>query len=113
MSIKTLAGKIGMDYESVIEDFCGDVSSLKDALKAFASSGDGERLGKAVAADDAEAVRKEAHRIRKSAEKLGLEDLRKAAARLEEASEDKTAADYAHLAALSAPAVRAIEEEGL
>ena len=29
---KAIAEKIGMDYEAVMEDYCGDVSALKDKL---------------------------------------------------------------------------------
>ncbi len=113
MSIKSLAEKIGMDYESVIEDFCGDVSALRESLRKFPSSHDEEALSMAVAAKDWEGVKKEAHRIRKSAEKLGLEELRTAASRLEEVNEEKVPADYEHLKALYDEAVRAIEEEQL
>ncbi|MBO8436943.1 MAG: Hpt domain-containing protein [Spirochaetes bacterium] len=101
-----------MDYESVIEDFCGDVSALKDALKAFAST-DCQNLSEAVEKNDDATVKKEAHRIRKSAEKLGLEKLKVAAARLEEVNEEKVPADYAHLASIFTSTVDAIKKEGL
>ena len=112
MSIKSLAGAIGMDYESVIEDFCGDVSALKETLKAFASA-DYQALKNAVDANDKESVKKEAHRIRKSAEKLGLNNLRTAASRLEEVSEEKIPADYAHLETILKSTVEAISKENL
>ena len=112
MSIKSLAGAIGMDYESVIEDFCGDVSALKETLKAFASA-DYQALKNAVDANDKESVKKEAHRIRKSAEKLGLNNLRTAASRLEEVSEEKISADYAHLETILKSTVEAISKENL
>ena len=113
MSIKSLAEKIGMDYENVLEDFCGDVSTLKDTLRNFSSSHDEEALRKSVEAMDGEGVKREAHKIRKSAEKLGLEDLRTAAARLEEVNEEKVPADYQHLKAIYDRTIRAIDEEKL
>ncbi len=111
MSIKSLAEKIGMDYESVIEDFCGDVSALKNALKAFPSSGNITALKECVANKDSEGIKREAHRIRKSAEKLGLGELKTAASRLEEVNAEKVPGDADHLERLFESAVKAIEEE--
>ena len=113
MSIKSLAEKIGMDYETVLEDFCGDVSALKDALRKFPSSCDAELLKKSVDTLDTENVKKEAHKIRKIAEKLGLENLRIAAARLEEVNPEKIPADYNYLASIYQKTLEAIEEEKL
>ncbi len=113
MSIKSLADKIGMDYESVLEDFCGDVSALKEALRSFSSSHDEDALKNSVEKMDKEGVKKEAHRIRKSAEKLGLENLKVAAARLEEVNEEKVPSDYKHLKEIYDATLKAIKEEKL
>lgn len=113
MSIKSLAERIGMDYDSVIEDFCGDVSALKDSLKAFHEAEDINNLKKAVESMDIEGIRKASHKIRKGAEKLGLGELRTAAARLEEVNAEKIPADAEHLEKLHAEILKAIEEENL
>ena len=64
-----------MDYEEALEDYCGDVSALSAKLAAFPGECHIERLAEAVAADDGTAVRTEAKRIRKLAEKAGLKSL--------------------------------------
>ena len=77
MSIKSLAERIGMDYDSVIEDFCGDVSALKDSLKAFHEAEDINNLKKAVESMDIEGIRKASHKIRNEhLEKLHAETLK-------------------------------------
>ena len=113
MSIKSLAERIGMDYDSVIEDFCGDVTALKDALRAFPSKTATAVLEECVKNMDMEGIRKEAHAIRKSAEKLGLGELRTSAARLEEVNAEKVPADSEHLIKLQREIAKAIEEEKL
>ena len=39
MNIRALAGKIGLDYEKTIEDFCGDVSALGAKLSSDFAKG--------------------------------------------------------------------------
>ncbi len=102
-----------MDYDSVIEDFCGDVAALKDSLRAFQSSSDLETLRKNVEKMDIEGIRTVSHRIRKSAEKLGLGELKTAASRLEEVNAEKIPADAEHLETLYTDVLMAMAEEKL
>lgn len=89
MNIKALAGKIGLDYENTLEDFCGDVSALSDKLKRFPKECGIASLEAAIELDDALAIRKAAHAIRKASEKVGLTSLTKAASRVEDAEDEK------------------------
>lgn len=89
MNIRALAGKIGLDYEKTIEDFCGDVSALGAKLKGFAAACNLDELKAAMDKDDAAAIKKIAHSIRKASEKVGIMPLVKAASRVEDAEEAK------------------------
>ena len=35
MNIKAIASRIGMDYDNVIENFCGDTSEVRKKLESF------------------------------------------------------------------------------
>lgn len=89
MNIRALAGKIGLDYERTIEDFCGDVSALGEKLKGFTAACNIDALKNAMSANDAAAIKKAAHVIRKASEKVGITPLAKAAGRVEEAEDSK------------------------
>lgn len=91
MNIKALAGKIGLDYEKTIEDFCGDVSALGSKLKGFAAACNVDELKAAMDDNDIAAIKKAAHAIRKASEKVGIAPLAKAASRVEEAEDSKIA----------------------
>lgn len=97
MNIKAIAEKIGMDYEAVMEDYCGDVSALKDKLIAFPSSADLTALEQSISERNADGMKKEAHKIRKCAEKLGLHEIAKLASRIEEVNHEKAVSDFAEL----------------
>lgn len=89
MNIKSIASKIGIDYENVVGDFCGDVSALSSKLQSFASSDAIEQIKKALDSSNTEEVKKIAHTIRKDSEKVGLTAIAKAARRVEDADVDK------------------------
>ena len=91
MNIKALAGKIGLDYEKTIEDFCGDVSALGAKLKSFAAACNIDELKSAMDDNNIAAIKKAAHAIRKASEKVGITPLAKAASRVEEAEDAKIA----------------------
>ena len=91
MNIKALAGKIGLDYEKTMEDFCGDVSALGSKLKGFAAACNVDELKAAMDDNDIAAIKKAAHAIRKASEKVGIAPLAKAASRVEEAEDAKIA----------------------
>lgn len=75
MNIRSIADRIGMDYEGVLEDYCGDVRALSARLAAFPSECQVEKLTKAASEGNGDEARAEAKRIRKLAEKIGLGDL--------------------------------------
>ena len=97
MNLKSMAGKIGMNYDSVLEDFCGDVSSIREKVESLLQECSIDDLVLAYSNGDEEGVRKAAHDIRKKAEKLGLQVLIKAALQLEEAKPGRLAAPYENL----------------
>lgn len=88
MSIKAIAMKIGMDYDAVIEDFCGDVTLIADKLRTFAQDCAFPSLEKAVKDNDLDAITKGARKVRKAAEKIGILPLQSAAEALEKAQGD-------------------------
>ena len=87
MNIKAIAERIGMDYENVMEDYCGDVAAVKERLLRFPSDTDLSALEGCVSSGDMDGIRREAHRIRKCAKKLGLGSLAGIASHLEETGE--------------------------
>ena len=99
MNIRAIAEKTGMDYEAVMEDYCGDVSILKEKIMAFPASADLSQLEKSIKEGDTDGVRKEAHRIRKAAEKLGMKELARLASLLEEVDGEKAKTDFEELRA--------------
>lgn len=94
MNIRAIAKQIDMDYDDVLEDFCGDVSAISSKLENYLADCSFSSLTEAVKADDAEAIRKSAHRIRKCSEKLGLSQMAKLASTLENAKSDKAASAF-------------------
>ena len=85
MNIKAIASRIGMDYDNVIEDFCGDTSEVRKKLESFITDCNFTALESAVEQNDEELIKKCAHKVKKTGEKLGLTDLVKYAAILEDA----------------------------
>ena len=75
MNIRAIADKIGMDYEGVMEDFCGDVGAVREKLMAFASGNIAESIDGCLGSGDYAGARKFAHSLRKNAEKLGIKKL--------------------------------------
>lgn len=94
MNIRSIAKSIDMDYDSVLEDFCGDVQSITAKLESYLSDCDFDSLRAAIEKEDAEAVRKGAHRVKKCSEKLGLKAMEKYAATLENAKSDRIAGAF-------------------
>ena len=113
MSIRSISGRIGMDYDSVIEDYCGDVPALAEALRAFPSGTEEEELRKSIGNEDWDGARKAAHTLRKRAEKVGLKDLAEKASLLEEVSGEKMPGDFLQLEALYREICGIITEERL
>ncbi len=89
MNIRAIADRIGLDYENIIEDYCGDVAALGSRLSAFPESCSLDGFEAAMESKDYDTARSEAKRIRKAAEKVGLIDLKKAAEHAENAKDDK------------------------
>lgn len=94
MNIRAIAKQIDMDYDNVLEDFCGDVAAISAKLENYLADCSFETLAAAVKADEAEAVKKGAHRIRKCSEKLGLTQMAKLASTLENAKADKATSAF-------------------
>lgn len=91
MNIKAVAGQIGMDYDSVFEDFCGDAAEISARLESFIDDCHFDELRDAITSSDLERIAKAAHNIRKRSEKLGITNLAKYASNLEKAKKDKIA----------------------
>lgn len=89
MNIRAIADKVGLDYENIIEDFCGDVKALREKLSSFTETITLEDLKASIEKKDYDGARKAAKAIRKGAEKVGLKDLVKAAQYAEEAKDEK------------------------
>ncbi len=87
MNIRNIASRIGMDYETALEDYCGDVTALSNALSSFCSDCHIEKLENAIRSGSNEDIKKEAKRIRKLAEKAGLASLSEECHNLEKAEE--------------------------
>ena len=87
MNITSFAEEVGIDYESVIEDYCGDTAA--GDIEAFLPSCHLDELEKAIEAKDEDRVRKLAHAIRKKAEKIGLESMTQIARKLEESPAER------------------------
>lgn len=85
MNIKAIAGKIGLDWENALEYYGGDIGMLKEKLASFEKDTAFDELRKAIEQKDSEMVIKRAHKIKKAAEKVGLNTLAKKAGELENA----------------------------
>lgn len=83
MNIKAIASKIGLDWENALEYYGGDINMLKEKLSSFESDTSFSELKKAVEDGNEELIQKGAHKIRKAAEKVGLNKLAKLAEELE------------------------------
>ena len=83
MNIKAIANKIGMDYEGALEYYGGEVHLLQAKLDSFISDADFDSLKSAVDSNDEAAVKAQAHKIRKIAEKVCLRNLEHLASNLE------------------------------
>ncbi len=89
MNISAFAKRIGMDYDLVLEDYCGDVSLISSKLASFVKDCNFATLEAKKAADDEDGLKAEAHRIKKLAEKMGITPLFKAAQLVETAKGNK------------------------
>ena len=54
MNIRSIADKIGMDYDTALEDFCGDVSAISSKLLSFPEDNSIDALEAAVDSKDTE-----------------------------------------------------------
>lgn len=97
MNISSIAKRIGMDYDLVLEDYCGDVSLISSKLGSFLSDCNFEALKESKRANDEAKIKSEAHRVKKLSEKLGIMPLSKAAALLENAKENKIEVAFSSL----------------
>ncbi len=85
MNLKALAGKIGLDYDKTVEDFCGDISTLKEKVQSFSVDCDIDEFEDALKTGDEPLIKNIAHKIKKAAEKIGLVPLMNAASQVESA----------------------------
>lgn len=85
MNIRTIADRIGMDYEGALEYYGGDVSLLKSRLESFVKDVDFPSLKLAVENRNEEETKARAHRMRKLSEKVCLTELVKLSEILENA----------------------------
>jgi len=83
-----------MDYDNVLEDFCGDVSTITAKLESYLKDVDFPSLKAAMETKDAGAIVKAAHKVKKASEKLGLKTMTKYASTLENSKSDKMEAAY-------------------
>ena len=83
MNIKAIAGRLGMDYEDALEYYGGEVSLLQAKLDSFIADVDFPSLKASVEAEDEEAIKSKAHKVRKIAEKVCMRNLEHLAANLE------------------------------
>ena len=98
-----------MDYEGVMEDFCGDVSIVREKLLSFAASDTAESIDRCIGDKDYAGARKLAHSLRKNAEKLGIKALAERAGRVEEVSDEKIEGDWKETKELYASIINAIK----
>ncbi len=94
MNIRAIAKQIGMDYDNVLEDFCGDVSAIKTKLESYIEDTAFPVLSDAIEKSDAAEIKKAAHKVKKASEKLGLTTMTKYASVLENSKEDKMQSAY-------------------
>ena len=89
MNIRSFADATGIDYERLMDEFCGDTKALSTSIRSYLDTCDLPSLVKSVKDGDEEAVRSSAHRIRKCAEKLLLDETASLARKLEEAPAER------------------------
>ena len=98
-----------MDYEKVMEDFCGDVGAVREKLMAFASGNIAESIDGCLGSGDYAGAKKLAHSLRKNAEKLGIWKLAEQAGRIEEVNDEKVQADWHEAKELYTSIINAIK----
>lgn len=89
VNITNFAQKLGLDYEKIVEDYCGDMQALAHDILVFPELCRLDDVEKALNEKDVTAVHTAAHRMRKAAEKLSLDEIVRLSRRLEEASIDR------------------------
>lgn len=88
MNIKSLAKKINMDYEGLMEVYGGDVSLIFDKINNFENETAFSALAEAIQAEDKESISKAARKVKKVAEKLSITPLYDAARALQHADDN-------------------------
>lgn len=89
MSVSLIAKQIGMDYDLVLEDYCGDISLISSKLKTFVNDCDFPTLLTYKSENNEEKIKEGAHKIKKLSEKLGIIPLQTLAKETEEAKSGK------------------------
>lgn len=89
MNVLAISEKLGFDYDEALEYWSGDVAALKEKLSHLREDADFGALAAAVEKEDAEAIQKAAHKVRKAAEKVCLKRLEKAAETVEKAKDHR------------------------
>ena len=89
MNIRSFADAAGIDYERLMDEFCGDTKALSTSIRSYLDTCDLPSLVKSVKDGDEESVRHAAHRIRKCAEKLLLDETTCLDRKLEEAPAER------------------------
>ena len=111
MNIRSIADKIGMDYDAALEDFCGDVAAISTKLLSFPAENGLQALEAAIDTGDMEGARKAARTLRKSAEKISLSKLAEECSKVEKAEEAELNNAYKSLRTLYISIVSILEGE--
>lgn len=111
MNIMSFAQAVGMDYEEVMEDCCGDTQVLQERIEAYLPSADFEGLMASIDRGDEVEARSRAHKIRGLAEKLSLKETTRLAGRLEKAPADRLHAFKEPLGKEASIYKKALEEQ--
>ncbi len=89
MNITNFARKLGLDYEKIVEDYCGDMQALGQDIISFPSLCRLDEVENALKHGSADEVHRIAHRMRKAAEKLSLDEISRLSRRLEDSPIDR------------------------
>lgn len=91
MNITTFCETLGIDYDNIVEDFCGDMGALRAAIEDYGNLARSAQLKETVASGDDGKIHTLAHSLRKGAEKLSLKELARLAGKLETCEKERRA----------------------